>query len=322
MIMLLKDLIGIVKELPEDSFSEVFDLLEEVKNRYKEAKDTSPVVCPKCKGINCVKNGKQSGKQTYLCKDCRKGFAETSTSAISGSHSSVSVWKAVIYDTVQGISIDETAKNLDLTHQTVFNMRHKILHTVEQAILATPVLLEGTCEIDETYVLECEKGREFTEEHHRQPRKNGKASVAGLSSEQVCLCTSISSDGKCTAKAVNRATPSKGEIEQVFGNRLEDDTILLADGNKSYNTLKDRCAVIRTSTEDLIKINRFHSFIKERLAKYRGVATIYLNRYANLFSETFGKADTAEQKIFELMTSRDDYFTTLKEIYRDGLLDI
>lgn len=320
--MLLKDLIGIVKELPEESFSEVFEFIEGVKNRYNEAKESAPVICPRCRAVNCVKNGKQSGKQTYLCKNCRKGFAETSTSAISGSHSSASVWKAVIYDTVHGISIDETAKNLDLTHQTVFNMRHKILHTVEQAILATPVVLEGTCEIDETYVLECEKGREFAEGHHREPRKNGKASVAGLSSAQICLCTSISSDGKCTAKSVNRATPSKDEIEQVFGDRLEDDTILLADGNKSYNTLKDRCVVIRTNTEDLIKINRFHSFIKERLAKYRGVATIYLNRYAILFSETFGKADTAEKKIFELMTSRDDSFTTLSEIYSDGLLNI
>jgi transposase-like protein len=322
MIMLLKDLIGMVKDLPEESFSEVFEFMEGVKNRYNEAKNSAPVVCPQCGVGHCVKNGKQSGKQTYLCKSCRKGFTETSTSAISGSHSSATVWKAVIYDTVQGISINETAKNLDLTHQTVFNMRHKILSAVEQAILETPVVLEGTCEIDETYVLECEKGREFTEKHHRKPRKNGKASVAGLSAEQVCLCTSIRSDGKCTAKSVNRASPSKDEIQRVFGQRLEADTILLADGNKSYNTLKDRCVVIRTNTEDLIKINRFHSFIKERLANYRGVATIYLNRYAVLFSETFGKADKAENKIFELMTSRNDSFTPLREIYSDGLLDI
>lgn len=320
--MLLKDLISLVKELPEESFTEVFEFIEEIKNRYDESKESSPVVCPRCKATNYVKNGKQSGKQTYLCKSCRKGFAETSTSAISGSHSTDSVWKAVIYDTVNGISIDKTAKNLELTHQTVFNMRHKILHTVEQAILATPISLEGTCEIDETYVLECEKGRRFTEEHHREPRKNGKASVAGLSSEQVCLCTGIRSDGKCIAESVNRATPSKDEIEQVFGNRLEEDTILLADGNKSYNTLKDRCTLIRTGTEDLVKINRFHSFIKERIAKYRGVSTIYLNRYAVLFSEIFGNTDVAEKKIFELMTSRNNSFTTLDKIYSEGLLDL
>ena len=320
--MLLKNLIDIVKELPEESYSEVYEIIQGVKKRFEETKETIPVICPQCNSKNCVKNGKQSGKQTYICKDCRKGFTETSTSAISGSHSPASVWKAVIYDTVQGISIDETAKNLDLTHQTVFNMRHKILHTVERAVLMNPVMLEGTCEIDETYVLECEKGRKFTEEHHREPRKNGKASKAGLSEEQVCLCTSVGGDGKCVAASVNRATPSKNEIEQVFGNRLEDDTILLADGNKSYNTLKDRCTVVRTTTEDLVKINRFHNFIKERLAKYRGVATIYLNRYSALFSETFGKADIATKKIYDLMTDRNDSFATLNLLFSEGLLDI
>jgi len=320
--VLLKDLIGLVKELPEESLSEAYELIQGVKTRFEQAKESAPVICPRCGADNCIKNGKQSGKQTYLCKDCRKGFAETSTSAISGSHSTTSVWKAVIYDTIQGISVDETAANLEMTRQTVFNMRHKILHTVEQAVLANPIMLEGTCEVDETYVLECEKGSKFTEFHHREPRKNGRASGPGLSSEHVCICTSIDGDGKCIATAVNRATPSKEEIERVFGDRLEDDTLLLADGNKSYNTLKDRCIVVRTQSEDLVRINRFHSFIKERMAKYRGVATIYLNRYAALFSEIFGKSDAAVKKIYELMTARNGSFTTLEEIYGDGLLDI
>ena len=320
--MVLKDLISLVKELPEESFAEAFELIRGVKARFEASKESAPVICPRCGAENCVKNGKQSGKQTYLCKGCRKGFAETSTSAIAGSHSSASVWKAVIYDTIQGISIDETAANLEMTHQTVFNMRHKILHTLERAVQASPIMLEGTCEIDETYVLECEKGSEFTEYHHREPRKNGKASGPGLSSEHVCICTSISSDNRCIATVVNRATPSKEEIEQVFGSRLEDDTLLLADGNKSYNTLKDRCIVVRTHSEDLVRINRFHSFIKERIAKYRGVATIYLNRYAVLFADIFGKPDIAVKKIYDLMTARNDSFTTLKEIYSEGLLDI
>jgi transposase-like protein len=201
-------------------------------------------------------------------------------------------------------------------------MRHKILHTVEQTILANPITLEGACQVDETYVLECEKGRGFSEHHHREPRTNGTASRPGLSAEYICLCTSYTSQGKCIAYAVNRATPSKDEIKQVFEDRVEDDTILLVDGNKSYGTLKDCCIVMRVENEDKVQINRFHSFIKERLRKYRGVATIYLNRYAALFSETFGKSDEACDKIFELMVARNKSHTTLDAIFSQGLLEV
>ena len=93
-----------------------------------------------------------------MCKDCKKHFVETTTSAIAYSHSSETVWKQVIRDTVDGISIDRTAQDLDLTHSTVFNMRHKILFCIEQAILSNPIELEGVCEADETYVLENVKG--------------------------------------------------------------------------------------------------------------------------------------------------------------------
>ena len=86
-----------------------------------------------------VRNGKRHGKQAYRCKNCGKTFVETATSAIQYSHSSETVWNAVISDTVNGISIDETAENLDLTHGKVFNMRHKILFCIEQAMLAAPV---------------------------------------------------------------------------------------------------------------------------------------------------------------------------------------
>ena len=66
--------------------------------------------------------------------------------------------------------MDKTAETLDLAHSTVFHMRHKILHCVEQAIVNAPNLLEGVCEADETYVLESVKERKIHEDYHRKPR--------------------------------------------------------------------------------------------------------------------------------------------------------
>ena len=117
-------------------------------------------------------------------------------------------------------------------------MRHKILYRIEKELLTSPVDLSGVCETDEKYVLENEKGRKFPENHHRKPRNHGgKASKRGLSNEQVCVCTSINGNGKYVAVSINRAIPSKAELEKVFDDRIFDDTVILCDGNKNYSSL-------------------------------------------------------------------------------------
>jgi transposase-like protein len=315
----LKEIIGLAKELPEEYFEETYEKLKEIKEKAETEKGKAPVTCLRCGSVNVVRNGKQSGRQTYLCKDCRKGFVETSASAMAHSHSSATVWKQVIRDTVGGISIDKTAESLDLTHSTVFHMRHKILHCVEQAVLRSEIELDGICEADETYVLESVKGRKIPEEYHRTPRKHGAvASKRGISEEYICVCTSIDGDNRCTAAAVNRATPSKEEIAQVFADKVTPETVILCDGNKSYNILEDKCTVAHTKR--INKVNGFHRFIKERLGSARGVATIYLNRYNALFSQIFGKQDLAADKIYELMTSQGNSFSSIATVKSQNLL--
>jgi hypothetical protein len=148
------------------------------------------------------------------------------------------VWKQVISDTVEGISIDKTAAGLDISHSTVFNMRHKILFAIEGAIMEAPVVMDGVCETDETYVLESVKGRKISEDYHRAARKHGAvASTTGLSQEYICVCTSVTGAGENIAVAVNRASPSKEELVEAFGDRICEDTLILCDGKTTYNVL-------------------------------------------------------------------------------------
>ena len=321
MAITLKDIIGLTKEIPEECFEETFEKLKEIKEKAEREQETKPVECMRCGSVHVYRNGKRSGRQAYLCKDCGKTFVETATSAIAHSHSSKTVWKQVIQDTIDGVSIDKTAEALDLSHPTVFRMRHKILYCVEQAILNTPVVLEGVCEADETYVLESVKGRKIPEDYHRKPRRHGaKASKPGLSDEYICVCTSVDVDNQCMTAAVNRAAPSKDEIEKVFGDRVTEDTVILCDGNKQYDVLDGKCTVAHTRRVN--KVNGFHSFIKERLNTARGVATIYLSRYNALFSHVFGKQDTAADSIFSLTTSRNGSFSDISTVKNEGLLEI
>jgi transposase-like protein len=293
MTITLKDIIALTKELPETCFEEVFEKLTEIKKKADIETEPEEQHCPHCKSALIMRNGKNKGKQMYLCRNCKRSFSEKTTSAIAHSRSSATVWKQVISDTVDGVPIDKTADSLDVHHETVFNMRHKILYCIEQSLIKNPTALTGVCETDETYVLESEKGRKFPENHHRQPRKHGaKASKPGISNEYVCVCTSVTGVGENVAVAVNRASPDSQEILDVFGERVDEDTVILCDGKQSYNVLDDKCTV--AVAKRINKVNGFHSFIKEKLEDMRGVATIYLNRYNALFSKIYAASKSAE----------------------------
>lgn len=325
MTITLKDIIRLAKELPEAGFPEAYEKLKEIIDNMGSDNDSNnggdSVACVSCGSINLYRNGKRHGKQAYLCRDCGKAFVETSGSAIAYSHSSDTVWKQVIDDTVNGISIDDTAASLDLSHDCVFHMRHKILKRLEDEFLSMGAAKSGTCEADETYVLESVKGTPIAEDYHREARKHGaKASKPGISNEYVCVCTSIDEDGDCIAVSVNRAMPSKAEIDQVFGDRVAPDTLLVCDGNTNYDVLEDKCTVAHTKRVN--KVNGFHSFIKSRILDYRGVATEYLNRYNALFARVFGRGEKVVDEIFALMKARDASFCPISDIESQNLLEL
>lgn len=314
----LAEVIAIAKELPEKYIEDALEKMKELKKKA-EAEKPKETSCPHCQSMNIVRNGKKHGKQAYICRSCDKSFVETTNSAIEGSHSSSAVWKEVIADTINGVPIDTTAKNLELHHHTVFNMRHKILYRIEQTLLWKPVELSGVCEADETYVLESIKGRKIPANYHRKARKHGStASKPGLSNEQICICTSVTGEDEKIAIAVNRSNPSKDEIVAVFGGRVKEDTVILCDGNKSYNALEDKCTIAVTKV--INKVNGFHSFIKERLRAARGVATIYLNRYNALFSKVYAAEETIVDEIFALMTERNGTSCTISRSQCEKLL--
>lgn len=263
--------------------------------------------CPHCKSEKIVYNGKKKGKdgkkkQRYLCRDCGKTFVQTTNTVMYNSHFDESFWDEVISDTVQGCSIDYTAQRLGVHHETIFNMRHKILAALEKQPEVKENVLGGVTELDETFVLESFKGSKFGENASRMPRKHGaKATQRGLSDEFVCICTGIQRKGSAIASTVNHAKPSSEEVKSVFENRIAPGTLLLCDGLKSYNVLRStvdctlkNCNKVDESERNfynLNTVNGFHSFIKDRYEYYRGLATKYLNRYSALFASSYGNRE-------------------------------
>jgi transposase-like protein len=320
----------ILKRLPEQGLEKALAALQEIKTECDKDKKTAVPPCPDCGSKNVSRNGHKHKKQAYICRDCGKSFVETTQTCLFNSHSGEAVWKQVIKDTVNGVSIDKTAENLDLHHETVFNMRHKILFCLEEEEINSPTRLEGVCEADETYLLENYKGKKFLPDFRREPRAHGAvASKRGLSNEYICVCAGVEREGDAVSAAVNRAMAGKDDINQVFGGRVSEKTVILSDGSKAYEILEGagKCKVINADENDgsffnINTVNSFHSFIKQRNRDARGFATKFLNRYNTLFSKAFRSTKALVDDIFNLLTDRNNRSHTIHESQTVNLLEI
>lgn len=223
-----------IRNMAEEAVLKLLEAAEKMMLAEKGQIDS----CPYCGNKVIIRYGKKCGKQRYYCKHCLKTFVTTTHTIMSESHQSAAVWNEVITDTVQGHSIDFTKERLNLSHACVFDMRHKILLALEDISAEEPVILQDVSELDETYVLDCQKGRRCADNDDRSVRKHGaKAQKRGLSSEYVCICTGVQRGAGIIASAVNRARPGIKEVQLVFDGHIGDGTLLLCDGLNAYPEL-------------------------------------------------------------------------------------
>ena len=291
--------------------------------------------CPYCGSHAIIRYGHKCGKQRFFCRSCGKTFVSTTHTIMSNSHFPEEIWREVIKDTVHGNAIDYTAKRIGCSHQAVFDMRHKVLLALRQLPEASEVCLGDVSEFDETFVLDCYKGKELDSSIARKPRKHGaKAEKRGISSEYVCICTGIQRKGDALAVSVNRAKPSAGELLSIFEGHIADGTLALCDGLRSYHALPGIAdCTVRDCTDpdgadscfyNLNTVNGFHSYIKQRYVFYRGVASKYINRYNALFSTAYRNAERIIRRMVDitLAVTGTDYSHSNRDVRGTGLLAI
>jgi transposase-like protein len=123
-----------------------------------EREHNSLLPCPHCGSTAVNHFGSKRGKPRFRCKVCKKTFVFTTNTVMYYSHQNAESWSATADDLVSGVPLRETAENLGISEYTAFRMRHKLLMALEQR---EPVgtVLQGECELDETYVLESHNGK-------------------------------------------------------------------------------------------------------------------------------------------------------------------
>ncbi len=327
----IKTLFECIKNLCESDLDRIINFVLGIVSVNQQPADRPD--CPYCGRGHVIKYGHSDAKQRFFCKDCLQTFMHTTNTLMANSHYGRPVWADFIRDTLYGEPLDKSAGRFGFSHQTAFNMRHKILMALQNLLGQDPVVLSGVAEFDETFMLDCYKGAPVPECAGRKTRKHGaKAAKRGISKEYVAVCTGIQRDGGVVAGTVNRAKPSAGELGTVFRGHIAEGTLILTDVLRSYSVLETLadCTVVDVNHEEcrgifnLNTVNSLHSYIKETYNRYRGVATKYINRYNALFSIAFRCANGLRDTLFAALCNVGQicYWHSVKDVRSYQLVTI
>lgn len=302
----------IVNMIPEDFKSYFTSLGEESKRRlidellelcdsskgFAKGEERSPVHCPRCKSVENRPDGYLKEVRRYCCTSCGKYCSET-TIKFWYNIKKKSELKNYLYHMLQGHSIRKCARECDISIQTSFNWRHKILNAFEHL---QPNQYSGIIESDENHVRESHKGsRKMT----RTPRKRG------ISKDQIGIVASCDRKGNKGLKVVGRGRMTKSEVKKLLDERKSEGSVLFSDEHPRYKAFaKEKGIVQKTHKSSLGKrvtegiyhvqnVNNLHQRSKKFLEKLNRVSTKYLQNYLNWFL-VLGKVKNSRQRMQEL----------------------
>lgn len=258
--------------------------------------------CRKCSSAAILKYGKdKNGKQRYKCKSCGTIFYETSYSVISKTRQNISVWKKYIELLLKGAPLRECAEVCNISVQTAFTWRHKILHALQAD--QTNRTLGGVVEIDDMFFPISYKGNHKKSKNFTMPResyKRGTDNRAAIGSMACVLCA-CERQGQVYAEVVGTGSVNVERLNYAFNNRLLPDTIALTDRAYSFKNYFSSTTIelVQLASHSIPKnptsppqvkgsyhiqnVNNFHRRFRRTMKIYNGVATKYLNHYVNLF---------------------------------------
>jgi len=135
----------------------------------RELRWPEQVECPHCHATQIAKNGHdetQPERQRYLCRMCNRAFDDLTGTVFAGHHQPLSVWMLCLYFMGLNLSNRQIAAELEIHENSIQEMTT----TLRNGIVAQEpnVMLEGTVECDEVYVVAGHKG------HPKSVKKKGE----------------------------------------------------------------------------------------------------------------------------------------------------
>lgn len=239
-------------------------------------------VCPACSSESVHKWGVVSGLQRYRCKECKRTFNALSGTPMARLRKK-ELWLEYSQALADSLSLTKAAGRCGIDRTTAFRWRHRFLP--QSGIQFTKCT--GITEIDETYFRESFKGKKVL---HRRPRKRGKLSVRGLSSEQVPVVVAKDRDGHVCDGVLQERTAK--EVGLLIGGHIAPESLLCIeksrillkfakDAGLAFEAIGTKQRRGREKVFHVQTVNAYHSRLKKWMARFNGVATERLPNYLN-----------------------------------------
>lgn len=259
--------------------------------------------CPHC---GAVKVYKFKDGRTYKCgeKECNKKFNVFSKTIFENTKIPLQKWYIAIYILSahkKGISSLQLARDLGVTQKTAWFINHRV-----RAMLFNkePHLLEGSFEIDETYV-----GGKRGNKHKWQREKTN----AGGTAEKTPVLTMLHRDTKQVHNFVVVRTDSDTLKPIIFG-AINDKSVVITDNYPSYKGLNQvyKHETVNHAAEEYVRgefhtntVEGYFSLLKRGIIGiYHYVSPKHLHRYCDEFGYRYNTKKLSDVLRFRETVSR------------------
>ncbi len=289
----------------------LFDTDEKCRELLVRLRWPGGVECLRCK-MPVVEL--ETAKQLFYCKACDYQFTVTASSIFNDSHLPLQKWflaTLLLCEARKGMSANQIKRTLGVSYKTAWYLCHRIraaMREIEQP------MLDGTVEMDETYVGGVKRGRSY----RKSGRGTDKEVVIGIRQRGGALRFFHAQDVK------------SGTLEKYITENISADVdVLVTDEYNAYKGAVKRAGItshetichgakeyvrgdIHTNTVEsafsLLKrgiIGSWHKVSAKHLPAYLNEMSFRFNRRknANLFLDTLRHMVTAPVLTFEKLTT-------------------